>query len=74
MPGVGGFNGICSEHEGYGVALKQNVRSKYGNFIGFSGRGEMIPIPIPTAKSIRWWSISGVSRYCASTLRGATTS
>jgi choline dehydrogenase-like flavoprotein len=45
MPGVGGFDGICSEHEGYGVALKQNVRSKYGNFIGFSGRGEMIPNP-----------------------------
>ena len=45
MPGVGGFDGICSEHEGYGASLKQNVRSKYGNFIGFSGRGEMIPNP-----------------------------
>jgi len=45
MPGVGGFDGICQEHEGYGASLKQNVRSKYGNFIGFSGRGEMIPNP-----------------------------
>jgi choline dehydrogenase-like flavoprotein len=42
---VGGFDGICNEHEGYGASLKQNVRSKYGNFIGFSGRGEMIPNP-----------------------------
>src|SRR5580692_2731244 len=45
MPGVGGFDGLCNEHEGYGASLKQNVRSKYGNFIGFSGRGEMIPNP-----------------------------
>jgi choline dehydrogenase-like flavoprotein len=37
--------GICNEHEGYGASLKQDVRSKYGNFIGFSGRGEMIPNP-----------------------------
>ena len=35
MPGVGSFDGICNEHEGYGASLKQNVRSKYGNFIGF---------------------------------------
>jgi choline dehydrogenase-like flavoprotein len=45
MPGVGGFDALCNEHEGYGSSLKQNVRSKYGNFIGFSGRGEMIPNP-----------------------------
>ena len=45
MPGVGGFDGLCNEHEGYGSSLKQSVRSKYGNFIGFSGRGEMIPNP-----------------------------
>jgi choline dehydrogenase-like flavoprotein len=45
MPGVGGFDGLCNEHEGYGASLKQSVRSKYGNFIGFSGRGEMIPNP-----------------------------
>jgi choline dehydrogenase-like flavoprotein len=45
MPSVGGFDGLCQEHEGYGTSLKQSVRSKYGNFIGFSGRGEMIPNP-----------------------------
>jgi choline dehydrogenase-like flavoprotein len=45
MPAVGSFDGVCNEHEGYGASLKQNVRSKYGNFIGFSGRGEMIPNP-----------------------------
>lgn len=43
MPGVGEFNGICDQHEGYGVSLKQTCRNKYGTFIGFSGRGEMIP-------------------------------
>ncbi len=43
MPGVGGFDGVCEEHEGYGAALKQKCRSSYGTFIGFSGRGEMIP-------------------------------
>src|SRR5271154_1319871 len=45
MPSVGSFDGVCQEHEGYGASLKQGVRSKYGNFIGFSGRGEMIPNP-----------------------------
>jgi choline dehydrogenase-like flavoprotein len=43
MPGVGSFDGICADHEGYGVGLKQKCRSSYGTFIGFSGRGEMIP-------------------------------
>jgi choline dehydrogenase-like flavoprotein len=43
MPGVGGFDGICEDHEGYGVSLKQKCRSSYGTYIGFSGRGEMIP-------------------------------
>ena len=43
MPGVGGFDGVCAENEGYGVALKQKCRSSYGTVIGFSGRGEMIP-------------------------------
>jgi choline dehydrogenase-like flavoprotein len=45
MPGVGGFDGVCQQHEGYGSSLKQKVRSTYGNYIGFSGRGEMIPNP-----------------------------
>jgi choline dehydrogenase-like flavoprotein len=43
MPGVGGFDSVCEEHEGYGVSLKQKCRSSYGTYIGFSGRGEMIP-------------------------------
>jgi len=43
MPGVGGFDGVCEEHEGYGAGLKQKCRSTYGTVIGFSGRGEMIP-------------------------------
>ena len=43
MPGVGGFEYVCDEHEGYGVSLKQKCRSTYCTFIGFSGRGEMIP-------------------------------
>ncbi|HTZ57342.1 MAG TPA: GMC family oxidoreductase [Acidobacteriaceae bacterium] len=45
MPSVGAFDGVCAQHEGYGVSLKQNVRSNYGTTIGFSGRGEMIPNP-----------------------------
>ena len=45
MPGVGSFDGVCAEHEGYGVSLKQRCRSAYGSTIGFSGRGEMIPNP-----------------------------
>jgi len=43
MPGVGGMDGACAEHEGYGVSLKQKCRTSYGTVIGFSGRGEMIP-------------------------------
>ena len=43
MPGVGEFDRVCAQHEGYGVALKKKCRSSYGTVIGFSGRGEMIP-------------------------------
>ena len=43
MPGVGGFDRVCEEHEGYGASLKQKCRSSYGTVIGMSGRGEMIP-------------------------------
>ena len=43
MPTVGSFDGVCGTHEGYGVGLKQKVRSSYGTVIGFAGRGEMIP-------------------------------
>jgi choline dehydrogenase-like flavoprotein len=43
MPGVGDFDGLCEEYEGYGGGLKQKCRQMYGTFIGFAGRGEMIP-------------------------------
>ena len=45
MPSVGGFDGQCQRHEGYGTSLKQKIRSEYGTTISFSGRGEMIPNP-----------------------------
>lgn len=43
MPGIGEFHYVCEEHEGYGPSLKKACRTSYGCFIGFSGRGEMIP-------------------------------
>jgi len=43
MPGAGDFDGVCEEYEGYGASLKQKCRSSYGSYIGFEGRGEMIP-------------------------------
>src|SRR5579863_2091883 len=45
MPGVGNFDGLCEYYEGYGAGLKQKCREMYGTFIGFAGRGEMIPNP-----------------------------
>jgi choline dehydrogenase-like flavoprotein len=45
MPSVGEFDGVCHESEGYGASLKQKCRSSYGTYIGFAGRGEMIPNP-----------------------------
>jgi choline dehydrogenase-like flavoprotein len=43
MPRVGQFHGVGSHYEGYGASLKQRCKELYGAFIGFSGRGEMIP-------------------------------
>jgi choline dehydrogenase-like flavoprotein len=43
MPGVGDFHGVCEEFEGYGASLKTKCRERYGTYIGFAGRGEMIP-------------------------------
>jgi choline dehydrogenase-like flavoprotein len=43
MPGVGEFYELCEQFEGYGMGLKQKCRSMYGTYIGFAGRGEMIP-------------------------------
>jgi choline dehydrogenase-like flavoprotein len=43
MPGVGMFHDSCDDGEGYGVSLKQRLRKEYGTYLGFSGRGEMLP-------------------------------
>ncbi len=43
MPGVGEFGALCDYVEGYGAELKQKCRDSYGTYIGFAGRGEMIP-------------------------------
>jgi choline dehydrogenase-like flavoprotein len=45
MPGVGMFNGLCHDEEGYGATLKARARQTYGTTVGFAGRGEMIPNP-----------------------------
>lgn len=43
MPGVGDYDRLCDDFEGYGISLKQECKKRYGSYIGFSGRGEMIP-------------------------------
>jgi choline dehydrogenase-like flavoprotein len=43
MPGVGEFGPLCETYEGYGSSLKRKCREMYGTYIGFAGRGEMIP-------------------------------
>jgi choline dehydrogenase-like flavoprotein len=43
MPGVGEFGPLCEFYEGYGSSLKKKCREMYGTFVGFAGRGEMIP-------------------------------
>jgi choline dehydrogenase-like flavoprotein len=43
MPEVGEFDVLCESVEGYGGSLKQRCRAAYGTYIGFAGRGEMIP-------------------------------
>jgi choline dehydrogenase-like flavoprotein len=45
LPGVGMFGDLNEEEEGYGLELKQRARRRYGCYIGFAGRGEMIPNP-----------------------------
>jgi len=45
MPGVGMFNSVCRDEEGYGTSLKNACRKTYGTAIGFAGRGEMVPNP-----------------------------
>jgi choline dehydrogenase-like flavoprotein len=43
MPGVGSFQDICAQHEGYGASLKKAILENYGTHVNFAGRGEMIP-------------------------------
>lgn len=43
MPYVGTFGGQCRRYEGYGESLKKNINREYGCFVGFAGRGEMVP-------------------------------
>jgi len=43
MPEVGQFDGVAERYEGYGSSFKQRCKQMYGAFIGFAGRGEMIP-------------------------------
>jgi choline dehydrogenase-like flavoprotein len=44
MPGFGAFGGIEPLTEGsYGQRFKEDCRRYYGSFLGFDGRGEMIP-------------------------------
>jgi choline dehydrogenase-like flavoprotein len=44
MPGFGTLNGLETLTGGsYGKKLKQDARRYYGSFVGFAGRGEMIP-------------------------------
>jgi choline dehydrogenase-like flavoprotein len=43
MPRVGDYDHLCNQVEGYGVSLKRECKKKYGTYIGFAGRGEMIP-------------------------------
>jgi len=45
MPGVGEFDDLLHEEEGYGASLKKRARQVYGTGIGMAGRGEMIPNP-----------------------------
>jgi choline dehydrogenase-like flavoprotein len=34
---------VASRAQGYGKGLKDEIRRRYGGFVGLSGRGEMIP-------------------------------
>ena len=44
MPGFGSFGGIEPLTMGsYGQGFKEDCRRYYGSFLGFAGRGEMIP-------------------------------
>ena len=60
MPGMDTFNGLERFTGGsYGKKFKEDARRYYGSFLGFSGRGEMIPnehcyFEIDPAKKDKW--------------------
>src|SRR5215467_1786424 len=43
LPGAGEFHAVCEYNEGYGSSLKKKCKDVYGTYIGYAGRGEMIP-------------------------------
>ncbi|MBI2688957.1 MAG: GMC family oxidoreductase [Acidobacteria bacterium] len=43
QPHLGTFQSAANRYPTYGAALKQHIRHDYGTYIGFTGRGEMIP-------------------------------
>ncbi|HSH95304.1 MAG TPA: GMC family oxidoreductase [Roseimicrobium sp.] len=44
MPSVGTFSGLEGLTQGaYGVKLKEAARRYYGSFVGYAGRGDMVP-------------------------------
>ncbi len=74
MPGVGMFDGLCDDEEGYGASLK-SVRDKCTERRSvFAGRGEMIPESgyLLRDRSRASWT-NGEFRCCASTSNGPNT-
>ncbi|MFN0104457.1 MAG: GMC family oxidoreductase [Bryobacteraceae bacterium] len=43
QPHLGTFQSTANRYPTYGAALKKRIRHDYGTYIGFTGRGEMIP-------------------------------
>lgn len=43
QPQLGAFQATAARYPTYGAALKKHIRQDYGTYIGFTGRGEMIP-------------------------------
>jgi len=43
QPHLGAFQSTANRYATYGKALKKHIRHDYGTYIGFTGRGEMIP-------------------------------
>ncbi|HEX3877279.1 MAG TPA: GMC family oxidoreductase [Bryobacteraceae bacterium] len=43
IPQLGTFAGVCSQYQGYGQQLKDQIYQNFGAQVHFAGRGEMIP-------------------------------